>query len=1111
MDKSILVVDDNHAEQMLLSGLLQNEYNVLRADNGEEALAVLSESFKSVYAIILDIIMPVMDGYTVLERLKASPEWRHIPVLVVTGLEDVYTQQRVLELGANYCVTKPFNVSLLKLMLRNAIGICEAFALSAMILKDPLTGLYTRDAFFNEADRLINGAKPAKYMLSSFDINHFRVINDQYGTKTGDDVLRYIAECLVKLVTAVDGIACRIMADRFAVLCPADCIDSEAVRLLHREINSPHIIGQSITVRIGRYLVEELSIPVSSMYDRAVMAQDSIKGRYDKYIMQYQESMREKLLREQEIVTNMRDALRNGEFEAWFQPQYNHATGALIGSEALVRWRKNGELISPGIFIPVFERNGFVYEVDKFIWRRVCMLLRKWLDEGRAPLPVSVNISRYDIYQPDFLDTLCGFVAQYRLPASLLRLEVTESVFADDGKQVVHMVQELIRRGFTAEIDDFGSCYSSLNTLKDVPAQILKLDMKFLESTENSQRSGNIVESVIRMAKWLGMSVIAEGVETREQADYLKSLGCNFIQGYFYAKPMPCEQFEVVMQTGSKQKELSGLDIVENFDNAAFWTAESLDTLVFNHFSGGSFIFEYYGGHCEMLRVNGEFAYTLRSDMSDKEILKLEPFSKFDGDTNEQAIRAIERAYESGRGESFEAYSTQYSTTGKGEYVRISIRRLAEVGGRFLFYGYVDNITAERESVNQLHFLNDLAGRLLYQPDAEKGIYELLENILTYFKAKRTYVFEFSEDYKYTSNTYELCADGVEAVKDSLQSIPMEDYPIWLHAFDEKKYIYIDDVDALGNDRSLEREILRSQGVSSLIAVPLYRDGKYLGFIGADDSNMQTGQAERFAALGDYMSELLTRRDLLRRVKEESRTLRAVMEGVPGGFCRFKLGEDGKLSESYYSQGYLSLVNMSHEQIAEYSGGEVLGIIHPDDLAAVKNAISEVAAGKELHDFRYRLRSNGGRDYLTVSVHVKAEPDEHGNIYVNVYYSDAAELISAEARQTELLDNLPCGAALYEYDGKTLAVKHLNKHYWVLVDRAAKKYSDISFIDAVYPADREIIKRELSAIEQGRIIDIRLRILCGKDEYRGFHICGNVIKTHNGVYRIYAAYTPVCG
>ncbi len=697
--KKILVVDDSHVEQVLLKGLLGKDYVVQLADSGEDALDILHRQFKSISAVILDIMLPGIDGYEVLAKLKGNALWRSIPVIVSTAIQDEAAQVRALTLGANTFVTKPFNQALLLQLLRNTISLCETAALANAAMKDRLTGLLTRDAFFVEAERLIQQREPGYYMLSSIDIDNFKVINDQHGTEIGDEVLCHVADCLAGCAASIDGIVSHLTADRFAALYPAESMSSEAVTQTHHEMASPRCIARKITLRIGRYLVADKRPSVSSMYDWATLAQDSIKGRYDQQIAQYDQSMRERLLDEQQIVTEMHGALKSGQFEPWFQPQYNHATGAFIGSEALVRWRKpDGTLIPPGKFIPVFERNGFIYELDKYIWERVCACLRRWLDEGRDPMPVSVNISRQDVFHKGFLRLITGLISQYALPIELLRLEITESAFAESTDQIVYIVKELIAAGFTVEIDDFGSGYSSLNTLKDVPAQILKLDMRFIEGAEDSQRGGSIVESVVRMARWLGMSVIAEGVESREQADYLSSIGCSNIQGFFYEKPMPLADYEAVLRCERKDKELSDLNLVENFDNSAFWTAESLDTLVFNHFSGGAFIFEYSHGRCEMLRVNGEFAQTVHSSLTNEEILKLEPFCSFDGDTHDKAIAAIRRAYESGRSESFEAYSTQYSPAGEGVYLRINLRRLAEADGRYLYYGYLDNITAEREA-----------------------------------------------------------------------------------------------------------------------------------------------------------------------------------------------------------------------------------------------------------------------------------------------------------------------------------------------------------------------------------------------------------------------------
>ncbi len=350
------------------------------------------------------------------------------------------------------------------------------------------------------------------------------------------------------------------------------------------------------------------------MFDRASIAANSIKGKYDSYIATFNNSMRLELLHEQQIINDMYEALESGQFVPWFQPQYNHATGALIGAEALVRWKKNDTFVSPAEFVPIFERNGFIYEMDQYIWDQTCKLMRRWLDEGRAPLPVSVNISRCDVFHKHFVNIISGIVDKYNLPYDLIRLEITESAFSKSTTQITEKITQLIDLGFTVEIDDFGSGYSSLNTLKDVPASILKLDMKFFENTSNTQRSGNIIESVVRMAKWLGMSVIAEGVEEKEQADYLKSIGCYYIQGYFYAKPMPVTEYEKLLDSCNiKEHELIKMKTIDTLNNNEFWNPKSMETLIFNSYIGGACIFEYdtVTQRTELLRINDQYLHEL--------------------------------------------------------------------------------------------------------------------------------------------------------------------------------------------------------------------------------------------------------------------------------------------------------------------------------------------------------------------------------------------------------------------------------------------------------------------------------------------------------------------
>ena len=499
MRRTILIVDDNKMNRILLRKILQDEFTVIEAVGGEEALAMLSDS--AVSAVLLDLSMPGMDGFEVLRRMQDSNALRQIPVIVMTGSTDVSTEVKALRCGAHDFIGKPYNPALVLQRLKNTINFRETAALVNALRWDDLTGLYSRQGFFDKAQQLIAAHEPGHFVLASLDIDNFKVINDQYGSEMGDAVLQHVADTFDSGIGNVGGICCRVTADKFAVLYPRAYMHSKELAEYRRNANVVEGLTQPITITTGRYIVDDLSLSVSAMYDRAAIAAESIKGRVDVQAALYDESMRDQLLREQEIVNEMKNALLTNQFEVWYQPQYNHSTGALVGAEALVRWRHPVKgMISPGLFVPVFERNGFIFELDQFVWERVCANLRKWIDAGRSPLPVSANVSRYDLLCDRFFDNLTELLRRYRIPVNLLRLEITESAFAQDAKRLIVVVKRLIDYGFTIEIDDFGSGYSSLNTLKDVPADVLKLDMRFLENSDNMQRGGNILQSFARGA-----------------------------------------------------------------------------------------------------------------------------------------------------------------------------------------------------------------------------------------------------------------------------------------------------------------------------------------------------------------------------------------------------------------------------------------------------------------------------------------------------------------------------------------------------------------------------------------------------------------------------------
>ncbi len=531
------------------------------------------------------------------------------------------------------------------------------------------------------------------------NIDNFKVINEQYGEKKGDEVLQYTANLLQNCMEQLDGICCRHSSDKFATLFPADALNSagELINKCHESIKHPPFLKHPLQIRIGRCLVKDPSQTIEAIYNSAILAEESIRGRYDVYIADYQDELRQNLLYEQRIVSEMYDALNNGQFETWFQPQFNHETGTLIGTEALVRWRhpQDGLLIPPGKFISIFEKNGFIYELDKYVWEQVCQYLRKWLDQGLDPLPVSVNVSRQDIIKPDLIDVLVDLLKKYDLPVYLFRLKITESAFPSSPHSILKQVHQLIDHGFTVEIDDFGSGYSSLNTLKDIPAHIIKLDMKFLENTTDNQRSGIILASVVRMLNWLNVSIIAEGVETREQADLLKSIGCQYVQGYLYAQPMPAEAYEKILKSKGHEQFMKALKTVNHLSSDAFWDPKSLDALIFNSYIGGACIVEKQEDRLEVLRANDKYMQEVgNAKMTISTVLRINWAAYMDTDSRNRFYKAINDSIATGK-EYDGTYLFLHLPGASAEtWLHITLRIIATNGSRALLYCMVSNITA---------------------------------------------------------------------------------------------------------------------------------------------------------------------------------------------------------------------------------------------------------------------------------------------------------------------------------------------------------------------------------------------------------------------------------
>ncbi len=561
----MLIVDDVEMHRAILAQFFKAEYELLEATNGSEVLALLAE--RSVDIILLDLIMPGMDSFDLLAALKRDERTAAIPVIVTTARNERAVEVRAMEMGAADFITKPYNPTIVRCRVKNVMARMEnewrkleEAARERQILElrhyieiDALTGVYNRETFYEKTVELLQQNRAMRYNILYFDINCFKIINDLFHIETGNLILK-TAGTYFKTITEGIGVAGHMEADHFAICMPEAMLDIDI--LLEGIDNAIFSLGikNNILFYAGIYAVDDVLVPINQMCDRAHMALNTVKGLYKKRYAYYDEKMREVLLEEQMLLREMELALSEGQFCVHYQPIYSIHEGRAVSAEALVRWRHpTAGVIPPVRFVPLFERNGFVVRLDRFAWEEVCRLLAERVRAHLPVVPVSVNVSRLNFYDSDFCDTIVGLLKKYDLDPSLLRLEITESAYTDNPLQLLSVLKKLQALGLKILMDDFGSGYSSLNMLKNLAVDILKIDMNFVQDLEDSQRAPLILRRVVEMAHDLGMSVVVEGVETKAQIDFLASIGCDKIQGYYFAKPMPKEDFAALIEKEAEE------------------------------------------------------------------------------------------------------------------------------------------------------------------------------------------------------------------------------------------------------------------------------------------------------------------------------------------------------------------------------------------------------------------------------------------------------------------------------------------------------------------------------------------------------------------------------
>ena len=562
------------------------------------------------------------------------------------------------------------------------------------------TGIFNKQTFIQKTKEMLSKNKGKPFIFIQFDIDRFKVFNDLFGFSEGDKILMGLGEYFIQNSKKNTQYG-HIYADHFIICTEKDNFSPETFVKEITTFTNRLFPKFDFIVRVGLYEVfNDGKIDISLACDRAQLALHSIKADFSARYAFFSDDMITDLKQEQELITDMVIGIRKNEFKIYIQPQYDYTTDSMSGAEALVRWMHPTKgLISPSVFIPVFERNGFITQLDQYIWDKTCAYIRKWKDMGLNPVPISVNVSRRDIYNQNLVAVFSRLLKKYNLTPDSLRLEITESAYMDNPSQLINVVKDLKNLGFCLEMDDFGSGYSSLNTLKDVPVDILKLDMQFIiDSTEKNKskpkhqkRSSNILTSVVRMANLLQLPVIAEGIESKAQADYLKSIGCFHMQGFYFSKPMPAEEFEA-MQEMLPEANPELPEGKEEEANGDFLDSASVNNMLFNKFVGAAAIIEWSGDKLELLQLNNLYLKEIGTSRAEYSQYQKDVLQRIAEKSRPAIIAAMAQAVKTKRMEFCEIEVLPLGTEKESFWLRIRLVHLSNTATGDIFFAGVENI-----------------------------------------------------------------------------------------------------------------------------------------------------------------------------------------------------------------------------------------------------------------------------------------------------------------------------------------------------------------------------------------------------------------------------------
>lgn len=610
-ESNILLVGINAENEALLEDIVSEKYEVTKV-SAENALKVIYDKSNSFSAAIINR----KDALSILKEIRSNSEYEKFPVLISTDIDNAEDEGELLQLEVLDFLKIPFNKSRVLNRLKTAIKLSEANRVIDELERDELTGLLTRKAFLRKVSHVINDNREKSYCIIAFDFDNFKSSNSLYGVEKCNEFLAYTAHEMMK--AQPEGISGRYGGDQYILFFDYEKnVNIERLNTLTKKILDTAPIPHQI-VKMGVYSPIDTDAPLVINCDRAFLAISEIKGKYGKNLAFFEDDLQNHLLNEQRIIETMERGLEENQFQVFYQPKHETVTGHIAGAEALVRWNHpEYGFMAPNQFIPLFERNGFITKLDFFVLEQVCKDIKRWQQDGLPLIPISVNVSRFDFLDEGCIQKQLDFIEDYGINHNLLHMEVTESLYSENTDLIISQVKKTQDLGFMIEMDDFGAGYSSLGLLSTFPLNIIKLDISFVRNIKTNEI---VIENIIKMAHRMGLLTIAEGVETLEEYKILKSLGCDFIQGFYFSKPLPVREFETYLKKSSvlscgkiimKSGVAECIPMSEDMLMAANEVAEGIPGGFFSYHADGNL--ELISFNTELIRMYGcETAEELR-------------------------------------------------------------------------------------------------------------------------------------------------------------------------------------------------------------------------------------------------------------------------------------------------------------------------------------------------------------------------------------------------------------------------------------------------------------------------------------------------------------------